>query len=200
MFTSNNNKIPVFAEDNEARWFVKKLVPQHLDKIYFLDATFPCTELVRLRKADANFFTKAILIVDGDVKKDDVTTANAVTPDSGRNVSNLITLPGSVRPEGCIYNYLTEEMTADHPYYNANPSTSKMVIEENGPLHGEKYAPIKKERDKYKKWFNDHLDLFENTNLMDYWIEDHKDDCDRFKQDFTKALAAAKLEMNMTSI
>jgi len=199
-FIAANSKIPVFTEDKEARWLIQKLLPDYLDKIYFLDATFPCTELLRLRKADPNYFTKAIIIVDGDVDVIQIDAANNVNPDSGRNVKNLFSLPCSVPPEILIYNYLTKEMSADHPYWTSNPHVSIMLIEENSPLKAEKYSHIRKEREKNKAWFNDHIELFESTKIMDHWIQDHQTECKNFAIDFQKALSAVKREVNSNII
>lgn len=199
-FITANSKIPVFTEDKETRWLIQKLLPDYLDRIYFLDATFPCTELLRLRKADPNYFTKAIIVVDGDVDILQIDSANSVNPDSGRNVKNLLSLPCKVPPEVMLYDYLTKEMSAEHPFWAANPQISIMMIEENGPLKSDKYSNLRKEREKNKAWFNDHIDLFENTRIIDYWVQDHQLEWKAFDTDFQKALSAVKREINSNII
>lgn len=53
---------------------------------------------------------------------------------------------------------------------------------ENGP-DSPKYNQ-EKEREKYKKWFEDHQTVFDSTKLFEFWSDDNKQLVDEFKEKF----------------
>ena len=92
-------------------------------------------------------------------------------------------MPGSKRPEEILYDYLLQ-LESHHPYWEKTEGTgfTWLYFKENGP---DKYDG--KERDKYKKWFQDHERFFESTNLFDYWAKDNKELVEEFEYRFKTA-------------
>lgn len=58
---------------------------------------------------------------------------------------------------------------------------SKRSINESGPF-SDRYNGCEKEREKFKKWFNDNTQLVDH--IFDYWHEDNKQSVKEFVNDF----------------
>ena len=162
------NTLKVYTEDYEARWFLKKLIPNYLSNVNILDVSLGHDEILKLYKADIEYFGKLLIVLDGDVPDEKIKKEASIV---NKIPDNIITLPGSKRPEEILYDYLLQ-LESHHPYWEKTEGTgfTWLYFKENGP---DKYDG--KERDKYKKWFQDHERFFESTNLFDYWAKDNKE-------------------------
>lgn len=194
-----HEKVPILSEDDEARWLFKKITNSKFDKsISLIEAKMSCCDIIRHRKEDADFFSKIIMLLDGDADDAEIEKAIDVENKFGTKVNNIIKLPGTTRPESILFDYLVT-LDSNHQFLKDNPEINKMMINENGPL-SDKYENEKKEREKYKSWFNDNIELFERTNLFDYWISDNPMLVENFNKEFRKKLNSALHEIMISQL
>ena len=183
-YTPTSRRISVFSEDAEARFFIKKLLEKYAIRFKLLDATFGYTQLLKMLTDDFINFSQYIYIFDGDVDDRNIEEyAEKVAPDK---VDCILKLPGGKRPEQIIWEYL-DQLSYDHAFIKwggRQMSYSKRSINESGPF-SDKYNGYEKEREKFKKWFNDNTQLV--YNVFDYWREDNKPNVEKFVKDFIKA-------------
>lgn len=182
----NTNKVKVYSEDAENRWFIKKLLPEYLMYIDILDVNIGCNQLLSLYNGDVSYFGNVLIILDGDVEDKDL----EVIPERLRTrLKNIVKLPGNERPEEVIYNYIMS-LDPEHPYWeNASKvDMNWMYFKENGP-NSSTYTQDK-EREKYKKWFVEHQSAFDSTKLFDFWANDNKELIEEFKKNFVEAYNA----------
>ena len=168
----SSNKIKLYSEDAEARWFLSKIVSDYLPYVDVLDITIGCTELINLYKADLQYFGNALLVFDGDVTEAQL---NKVPEQTRRNLGNVLMLPGGKRPEQVIYDYLLS-LGPDHDFWTGSARSLGFTwdyFNEHGPLSDDYRQET--EREKYKKWFVAHQQYFETAHLMDYWMRDQPD-------------------------
>lgn len=179
----NSNKVKVYSEDSENRWFIEKLVPEYLYYVELLDVRIGCDQLLSLYKGDLSYFGNVLIVLDGDVSDKDLKTI----PEHLRNrLKNIIKLPGDIRPEEVMYRYITS-LEPEHPYWE-NASKVDMTwtyFKDNGP-DSPRYKQ-EKERERYKKWFKDHQIVFDSTKLFDFWANDNKEAVEKFRRDFKDA-------------
>lgn len=174
-------KIKVYSEDAEARWFLKHLLPQCiLDRIQLIDHTIGCEELIHLMNADSDYFANNLIVFDGDV--DD----NKKNKIKLKQLGNYINLPGNNQnPEEVFYEYL-RSLNDEHPYWGATITRTLgftiTYFTEHNPSNEHEYSGEKRVR--YKKWFNEHLEGFESTDLFEYWKVDNRDKTKDFVSDF----------------
>ena len=180
----SNNKLKVYTEDDEARWFLRGLIPDYLPYLELLNTKIGCDELINIYNADMSYFGNTLIVFDGDVKDSQI----AKIPGAIRQrLNNILTLPGSgSSPEKIIYNYLLS-LQPDHDFWN--PETSSLGLtwdyfHEHGPLSDD-YSD-EKERDKYKKWFINHRPFFDSTKILDFWLRDYASDVELFRIEFIK--------------
>ena len=162
------NKIKIYSEDNEARWFIKNLLSDYTSYIDILDINIGWINLLYLYKGDMPYFSNVALVFDGDVSQANIDfELRHVNP----KPKNILILPGDKRPEGVIYDYLIS-LQSSHSYWQAadNVGFSWTYFKEHSPAS----YPQTDEREKYKKWFNDHSLNFDSTNLYLYWHNDNQ--------------------------
>ena len=179
----NSNKVKVYTEDNEARWFIKHLVPDYLMYVELLDTCIGCDQLIGLYCADLSYFGNTLIVFDGDVSDGQL---NKIPGATRKNLGNIIKLPGNKPPEVVIYEYLLN-LDSDHEYWQAANRFffTWDYFNDHGP-HSDDYKS-EKDREKYKKWFVDHEQYFSSTKLMDFWIQDNTTLVDEFKQSFLES-------------
>lgn len=182
----NSNKVKLYSEDAENRWFIKNLVPDLIPYVDILDVRIGCSQLMSLYKGDPNYFGNAVIVFDGDVSDDDL---NTVPEQLRKRLNNIVRLPGVKRPEEVLYDYIIS-LQSDHPYWEmaSRVDMNWLYFSENGPL-SDRYK-AEKDREKYKKWFLEHENVFETTQLFEFWKEDNKEMTTAFRQDFINAYNA----------
>ncbi|MEN6470938.1 MAG: AAA family ATPase [Clostridiaceae bacterium] len=181
----NRKKIKIYSEDAEARWFLQKLITPYLGKIEMLDVCMGCKHLLGLFKADPTYFANVLLILDGDVTDNDI---NEVPEGIRKRTNNIVKLPGGVRPEQVLYNYLNG-LPAEHSYW-AEASTTFSFSWDSFKAHepqSSDYLGYTKERDKYKQWFKDHKEVFDGSHLFEFWAEDNNTLVGEFLNTFVMA-------------
>ncbi|CFX15408.1 ATPase, AAA-type, core [Syntrophomonas zehnderi OL-4] len=180
----NTNKIKVYSEDAEARWFLKYLIPDYLCYVDLLESFIGCDSLISMYNADIYYFGNTLIVFDGDVSEEQL---NKIPDATRQNLGNILRLPGGKPPEQVIYEYLLN-LDSDHAFWSGTASSLGFTwdyFKERGPLSDDYKG--KKDRDKYKAWFNNHRQYFEPTKLMDFWMQDNKEVTDAFKRDFLQA-------------
>lgn len=180
----SSNKIKLYSEDAEARWFLSKLVSDYLPYVDVVDITIGCTELINLYKADLQYFGNALLVFDGDVKESQL---NKVPAQTRRHLGNVLLLPGGKRPEQVIYEYLLS-LGPDHDFWTGSAHCLGFTwdyFKENGPFSDDYKQET--EREKYKKWFIKHQPFFETTHVMDYWMRDQSILVAEFRKHFKES-------------
>jgi AAA15 family ATPase/GTPase len=183
--TPTSRKISVFSEDDEARFFIKKLLERYTTRYKLLDASFGRDELLKMLTSDFVNFSQYIYILDGDVTDEDIKKhTQKVAP---VQVRCILKLPGDKSPEQVIWEYLNQ-LTSEHRFLKWGQENglgyTKRSFEEHGPLSGE-YSGCDKEREKFKKWFNANTQLV--SHVFDYWYEDNKQSAEKFVKDFITA-------------
>lgn len=180
----NGNKIKVYSEDGEARWLLQKLIPDYMPYVDILDVTIGCDQLINLYMADIQYFGNTLIIFDGDVTEAQL---NKIPVPTRKNLGNILLLPGGKRPEEVIYNYLLS-LDSEHDFWSGPGQKVGFTwdyFNEHGPLSDD-YRQ-EKERERYKKWFQAHVQFFDATKLIEYWMRDHQS----LVCDFQKAFKAA---------
>lgn len=109
----NSNKVKVYSEDAENRWFISKLVPEYLPYVDILNVKIGCDQLLSLYTGDISYFGNVLIVLDGDVQEKDLQT---IPEQLRKRLNNIITLPGDVRPEEVIYKYILD-LEPEHPYW-----------------------------------------------------------------------------------
>lgn len=182
----NANKVKIYSEDAENRWFIKKLVPEYLPYVDILDVKIGCDQLLSLYTGDVSYFGNVLIVIDGDVADKDLQT---IPEQLRKRLNNIIRLPGNVRPEEVIYNYVLS-LESEHPYWEnaVKVDMNWTYFKENGP-ESSRYNKGK-ERENYKKWFEDHQAIFDSTRLYDFWAADNKDLVEKFKTNFVDSYNA----------
>ena len=176
----NVNKVKVYTEDSENRWFLKNLVPEYLPYIELLDVNIGCVQLISLYMGDLTYFGNTIIVFDGDVSDD---VLGKIPQTVREKLNNILLLPGEKRPEEVIYNYIIS-LPPEHSYWMEAQKVdmSWRYFNENGPMSN-RYSQGK-EREKYKAWFLEHQKVFDNTGLFNYWKEDNRHVVKLFRENF----------------
>jgi hypothetical protein len=178
----NKRKIKIYTEDEENRWFLKKLINEYLPQVEMLDVNIGCNELLKLRKADLEYFSNVLIVLDGDVSEEVIEKEKAI---GKLTIDNLLKLPGTERPEKVIYNYIIN-LPDDHIFLQNGMSRgfSKMYFLDNGPKSNDYEG---NERERYKSWFQEHKNSFDILGLYNYWEKDNKKLVEDFKKKFVEA-------------
>lgn len=174
------NQIPVYTEDEEARWLLKKLLPDHLSRMRIINIKLGSDSLMDLLKNDSSYFQNVLFILDGDkdLSKDPYKTL-------AYRYCNILSLPGGESPEAVLSNYLLN-LPAGHEILQLHGvhGISLRSLKEESPLLSTKYQNLEKDRDKYKEWFKNNKTMLEDINVFEYWANDHAEECKKFEEEF----------------
>lgn len=181
---TNQNKIKLYTEDSEARWFLKHLIPDYLEYLDVLETHLGAEQILCLYRADMSYFANNMIILDGDKENKNMLKNMNVFIEK---FNNVITLPGEKRPEQVVYEYITS-LNPEHQLWSGPAKILGFTwtyFNDNGPL-SDKYNKVK-DREKYKSWFVDHQKFFDAIKLMDYWKDDNIDILNNFTESFIKS-------------
>lgn len=180
----NPHKVKVYSEDAETRWFLKMLIGDLASYVDLLDVKVGCKELLSMYKVDLEYFSKTLIILDGDVNEK---TLDTVSPLIRERFGNILLLPGEgKRPEEVIYRYLLS-LDSDHEFWEKADKNgfSWQYFKDHGPESSD-YSQ-EKERERYKKWFNDHAEFLQLSHLGEYWVRDNRPEAETFIKSFRDA-------------
>lgn len=177
-----SEKLNVYSEDSENRWFLKNLVKKYSMHLEILETNIGCDQLLNLYSADLNYFGNVLIVLDGDVEDNKISKL----PQFDR-LRNIIKLPGNARPEEVIFNYV-HSLGTEHSFWEKaeNISITWQYINDHSP-NSPKYSSDSKDRDKYKKWFQDNKGWIDSLNVFEFWSLDNKEIVDTFIDDFIQA-------------
>lgn len=180
----NGNKIKLYSEDAETRWFLDALVPEYRVYIEELDITIGCDQLINLYSADLQYFGNTLIVFDGDVTEQQL---SKIPKAMRENLGNILMLPGGKPPEAVLYDYLLS-LGPDHDFWSSGAQRVCFTwdyFHEHGP-NSDDYKQ-EKDRERCKKWFIDHRQFFESTKLMDFWKRDNPELVNEFRESFRTA-------------
>ena len=184
LYSRNNREIVVYTEDKEARWFLKKLIEQNEEKLGYLkyrDVCIGCQALIDLMNCEP-VFEDYLVVFDGDLKEQDINRIKKCK----NNCITLPTYPGeSYSPEKLLYDFIFSDAAKEY-FTEENKKNTKVKIEYFRE-HGLQIENNLKEREKYKKWFEQHQNLFEDSNIFEYWKKENDHLVKEFLQNFKKA-------------
>ncbi|MDA3800377.1 MAG: AAA family ATPase [Kiritimatiellae bacterium] len=172
----NKSKILVYSEDDDTRWFFKKLIFGYSGKLKFVNANFGCGDLAKLLKEDSAYFSTVLFVVDGDVKKNNPKFVSQ---------NNVIALIGTQRPEKVLFDYLNNANCEfwDVDGLEQKGMTKKYFLIDNGP-HSEKYSRDATERHRYSHWFHDQKKTIEQFRMFNYWKNANNKQVEDFRNEF----------------
>lgn len=180
-------KVGIFSEDDEARWLMKEIIgtlyPELLSHVEFIDASFGCKTLIQLYRHDYLYIKDRIVVLDGDVTEEQLSEIKNLRI----KWKNILKLPGSVRPEKTIWDFL-ENADVENPVWEAlRPfDLENRNIIENGPMTSS-YSQHNTERNKYKAWLKDYESIFKQASVIKYWTDDNQKEAWKFIEEFTEA-------------
>ena len=171
-----DKKLLVYSEDDDTRWFFKKLLYGHANKLRFIKANLGCSDLAKLLKEDPDYFSKVLFVVDGDVKK---SNPQFVKKD------NVLALVDTISPENVLYTYLNDKNCTfwDKEGLEQEGMTKQFFITENGPF-SPKYENITKERKKFSSWFYDQKQIIVQYKIFEHWKKSHSEMVENFRTEF----------------
>jgi len=175
---SDNEKakqILVYSEDDDTRWFLRKLIHGYGNRLKILKVNLGCDQLKKLLKEDNNYFSGVLFVVDGDVKKTDKSFVKQ---------NNVLALIGEKRPENILYEYLEDNNC--NFWNNINEETGftkKFLINDNGPF-SPKYNEKKEDRKKFSGWFYDNKDKINKYKVFEEWKKENKKLVNEFQAEF----------------
>ena len=179
-------KVKIISEDAEARWLIKELIPnEYISKIDLLDTTVGSNEIISLAKCDRSFFNNRVIDIRTETSKiEEIKLLNA-------QKSHILILPTSLSIEKSLLAFLQSDSNFINDYYD-NEAAERFNITksfirnmcEDLKHKCDNHTP----REVYKKWFNEYIDIFRETHLIEYWKLEHQEEVNTFIAEFTQAV------------
>lgn len=170
-------KVAIYAEDDEARWLLKKLLNGISGMVEYRNVAIGCSSLVDLMNCEPCFLNY-IVVFDGDfsdgkrIKK---------------NKTNFILLPSTAgekaSPEKLLRDFIFSDKASAY-LSHANKTTSGQVKLEYFEEHDLEEGGNKKDRERYKTWFKNHKAIFDETKIYDFWKKENPEIVAKFQDDF----------------
>lgn len=185
----SSSKVGVFCEDAEARWLLQQLLealsPALWPRVNLIDANFGCDMLLQLYRHDYPYMKDRVMVLDGDVPEEKI--SEKVPSQYLRSGRNIVRLPGSVRPEQIIWDYLKNADINDPVWGNLAPyDYSFRAVVENGP-DSPLYSSQTPERNRYKAWLQDNEPVFADAKVVQAWAAANPEPAWSFIETFTSA-------------
>ena len=160
----NNKKINIYVEDNEAKWFLNKLIEPWTYRVNIISSKIGDESLMRLNRLDQEYFSNVIIVLDGDTPEEEISKSTPIR-------KNILQLPGSERPESVFYNFILS-LNSEHEFLTKGRdyNFSLQYFSIQGP---NSHCYKGSEREKYKEWFKEHIHYFDLLNLYAHWENDN---------------------------
>ncbi len=156
-------KINVYFEDNEACIFYRNILKYfNLSlQLEFKPISLSSGTYKTLIENGFEELFKSIVVLDGDYR----------TAMTNTRSGNVIFLPGNVRPENVIRDFLLNLSDSDEFWTNENQYTKRVFLQN---LHD-----VKDNRESMKRWFNAQAEFWGNDceRLFNRWKADNLQDC-----------------------
>ena len=187
----NPKEILLYSEDDDTRWFFKKLIRGYNKKLKILKVNLGCGQLKKLLKEDYNYFSTVLFVVDGDVKKTDKSFVEK---------ENVLALVDDKRPENILYEYLNDDNCKFWNEINEETGfTKQYLIIDNGPF-SRKYKGKTKDREKFSSWFYDYKDKINQYKVFEQWKKENKKLVKDFRLEFISKFNKLAIKQGIESI
>ena len=174
---SKPKKVLLYSEDDDTRWFLKKLIHGYNKNLKILKVNLGCGQLKKLLNEDYKYFSNVLFVVDGDIKETDKSFVEK---------ENVLALVGDKRPENIIYDYLNNENCKFWDNINEETGfTKQYLLRDNGPF-SKKYKGKTKERAKFSSWFYDYKEEIIEHKVFNEWKKENKKLVKEFRIDFIR--------------
>ncbi len=175
---SKINKIDVFAEDAEGILFAKSLLGAKRTKLLHFNSNVKlgCGNLIELSSKVPYFqFPNSIIILDGDVEEKQLRKIKK------NKKNNIVCLPGEKSPEQIISQFLYDLSDTDSLWGNIDRTFTRQYC-----FQDYSNDKVQKDRDKAKKWFNQHLPIWGRyaNKVLNPWKKENKEIVDDFLNKF----------------
>lgn len=198
----HRNKIVIFAEDDTANWFLKKIIEEYdlsAMALNYLDISVGWQQLIHLVSSDFGYFSNSIIILDPDVSKESgqkelrkYSSLFTYNPDENQNdislksILSFPTLPNIEYSyfEGIIWKYFSSLEPEDPFYFREDIEKlafSKDTLINNAP---NKNYTLGNEEDRTKAWFKDNKSIIDK--LMPQFIRAYSSTFDTFVRKLVK--------------
>lgn len=173
---SSPEKIRVYTEDEEARLFLRALLPtKYIRLLDIVKVNIGANELVGLKNRKIKEFTNNLIVLDGD---------------QTTRARNIINLPGQYGPDKLLHEFL-KNLPTDDPFWPDVETTGAYSYQVCFRTHHEPPSTTEGEQRKfYKKWFKEQCDnhWWDRNNLkaFKYWISQNQAVAEDFKNAFIK--------------
>lgn len=168
--------IDVYTEDNEARLFVKALLPANIKRILkFSKADVGCAEYGNLIEAKVAAFLppKGLVILDGDVK------TKFHHYDKIKN--KVILLPGDTALEIFIANWLNS-LSDENPFWTSiNMGYNKQMCFDG--FHSVDFNNLTKAKDWFQRQLKSEVWGTTGSKMFRYWKKTHADEAHKFAEE-----------------
>ena len=169
-------KIRVYAEDEEARLFLKALLPQkYLLLLDIVKVNIGAKELIGLKERSIKEFTQNLIVLDGD---------------QTNKSKNVLILPGQYGPDRLLHDYL-KKLPMDSPFWPDVKKTGSYSYQVCFRDYREPACSEEGEiRKFYKSWFKEqcknHWWGSNNLAAFKYWVSQNPDAVKDFVNRFIK--------------
>lgn len=174
-------KIPVYTEDKENIVFAKHLLRGKTSQLKFIDIDFSGANLILLvsKKVPAFIEPEAIVIVDGDVRKE-INKMKSIA-----KANNILVLPTDMSPEQLTATFLHSLSDTDELWKNIGEGYSWQVCSRDYTLD-----EIMKDRIKAKAWFRRELPSWGRTasKILTPLFKKYMDERNEFVSDFKEMM------------
>ena len=175
------HKVDVYTEDKENIIFSKHLLRGRTSQLNFIDIDFSGANLLTLvsKKVPAFIAPNAIVIVDGDVRK------NKQLMKVISKTHNVVVLPTDMSPEQLTATYLHKLSDKDKLWSTITEGYSKQVC-----FRDYLFEEILKDREKSKSWFRRELPSWGRsaTKVLTPLFRRYKDERKQFLSEFEKVI------------
>lgn len=175
---SQHTKIKVYTEDSEARWFIKNLPGENWEqlrsRIDLLNTEIGNESILSIVKGDPIYFFNKIIILDGDSIqkkkiKDDIDSLNKAN-------QHIFVLPGDQSPEKSILYFLQSDTESANNFFNQQICLNQGITK-SYYLHSNDQS-AKDDRVALKNWLKKFEQIFQDTHLMEFYTQTHKQEID----------------------
>lgn len=182
---TKTEKIVVYMEDNEARWFLQQIIKGSgiTTHINLRKVKIGCQSLIDLMNCEPSF-KDYLVIFDGDLDSHSQARIK-------NNKDNYLLLPSKnkMSPEEIIWNFLNPNNDLSgfgnnlFYYENAKKINKRIKKEYFRNTPPASISGNKVKRDVYKDWFIKTKDVLTKTKVLDFWVKENQTLIDEFISD-----------------
>jgi len=178
---TSTTKVKILTEDEEARWFITKLLEGTTLENQFdlLPIKIGKDSLLSLAKGDPLYVSSKIIVLDGDADQNQ-NTKRAIDDLSRNKNYKICTLPGKDSPEKTLLHFLDGDSEIAKEYFNQDICI-RMAVTQSAFHFDKNINNVHAGREELKKWFQNYKTIFEQTGLISYYILDNEIEVKSFR-------------------